>query len=639
VISRRHLLRTFAACAMARPLAALSQQPGKIPRIGYLAHDAGPEKVFAQKLRELGYIEGRNIIVEYRIATGMHERLPEFADEMARSNVDVIVAPDPVSFRAAIKATKTIPIVIRTNVDPVAAGMVASLARPGGNVTGVFSLYTELYGKRMELLKELAPAANRIAVLLDGGFPNANGNSANYWVDLTFIDNTPPVISAVAAAPTSTAATITWSTNEASNSRVDYGTSPTSLTQNASNASLVTAHSLSLTGLTTGVVYYYRVTSADASGNSATSPIPGNSPATFTPTDTTPPVITAVTATPGTTTATITWTTDKSSNSRVDYGTSPSSLTLNVSSATLVTSHSINLSGLTGITTYYYRVTSVDSSGNSATSPPTSGSPANFTTADPNPPVISAVTAIPGAGGTATITWTTNKLANSRVDYGTSAGSLTLNVSDPTMVSAHSLSLSGLTQGTTYYYRVTSVDSLNNSVSSPVAPATANFIENALSVWAPSVTPAVVDGGDPGSLEVGMKFRSDAAGSVTGVRFYKAAANIGTHIGHLWSSTGTLLGTVTFTNETGSGWQQANFSTPISIAANTTYVVSYFAPSGHYSYNANYFAAGVDNPPLHALATGIDGPNGLYTYGSASAFPSSSANAANYWVDLVFHTP
>ena len=94
------------------------------------------------------------------------------------------------------------------------------------------------------------------------------------------------------------------------------------------------------------------------------------------------PVITAVTAAPGTTTAAITWTTDKSSNSRVDYGTSPGSLTLNATSATLVTSHSINLSGLAMGTTYYYRVTSVDGSGNSATSPVTSGAPANFTTGD-----------------------------------------------------------------------------------------------------------------------------------------------------------------------------------------------------------------------------------------------------------------
>src|SRR5450759_801403 len=100
-----------------------------------------------------------------------------------------------------------------------------------------------------------------------------------------------------------------------------------------------------------------------------------------------------------------------------------------------------------------------------------------------------------------------------------------------------------------------------------------------------------------------MKFRSDVAGAVTGVRFYKAAANTGTHTGNLWTSTGTLLGSVTFTNETASGWQQANFATPIAIAANTTYVVSYYAPQGHYANNTAFFtSAGVNNPPLHALA-------------------------------------
>jgi hypothetical protein len=276
--------------------------------------------------------------------------------------------------------------------------------------------------------------------------------------------------------------------------------------------------------------------------------------------------------------------------------------------------------------------------GNSATSPVTSGSPANFTTVDSNPPVISAVTAIPGSSGTATITWTTNKLANSRVDYGTAAASLTLSVSDPTMVNSHSVNLSGLTQGTTYYYRVTSVDSANNTASSPAAPATANFTENAVSVWAPSVTPGSVDSGDSGALEVGMKFRSDVAGVVTSVRFYKAVTNTGTHIGNLWTSTGTSLGTVTFTNESASGWQQANFSTPISIAANTTYVVSYFTPTGHYSANSGFFSsAGVDTPPLHALANGVDGSNGVYHYGATSTFPNLSFNSANYWVDVVFH--
>ena len=148
-----------------------------------------------------------------------------------------------------------------------------------------------------------------------------------------------------------------------------------------------------------------------------------------------------------------------------------------------------------------------------------------------------------------------------------------------------------------------------------------------------------MDDGDSNAVELGMKFRSEAAGLVTGVRFYKGAANTGTHTGHLWTSAGTLLGSVTFTNETTSGWQQANFATPISIAANTTYVVSYFAPNGHYSANLRFFtSAGMDNPPLHALANGVDGPNGVYLYGATSGFPNLTWYATNYWVDLVFAT-
>jgi phosphodiesterase/alkaline phosphatase D-like protein len=468
-------------------------------------------------------------------------------------------------------------------------------------------------------------------------FPSVGGNAANYWVDTVFVDNVAPLISAVAAVPTATAATITWTTDEASTSRVDYETSPTALTLNASSAAAGTAHSLSLAGLTTGSVYYYRVTSVDSSGNSSTVPTASAAPATFTARTSVPPVITAVNVTPGSTTATITWTTDTNSTSRVDYGTAPGALTLNITAASLVTGHSITLTGLTATTTYYYRVTSVDSSGNSVTSPVTTGSPASFITVDPNPPVITAVSAESQVSGAATISWTTNKLSTSRVDYGTSAASLTLNVSDPTMTTSQRVNLSGLTLGTTYFYRVTSVDAASNTASSPVAPATASFIENNVSVWAASVIPGTVDAGDPNALEVGMKFRSDSAGVVTGVRFYKSAANTGVHIGNLWTSTGTLLGTITFTNETASGWQQANFAAPVSINANTTYIVSTFMPAGHYSANGAFFSAAVDAPPLHGLANGTDGPNGLYHYGATSAFPASTFNAANYWVDVVFH--
>src|SRR5262245_11407452 len=150
--------------------------------------------------------------------------------------------------------------------------------------------------------------------------------------------------------------------------------------------------------------------------------------------------------------------------------------------------------------------------------------------------------------------------------------------------------------------------------------------------------PAVVDGGDPASVELGVKFESDVTGLVTGVRFYKAATNTGTHIGNLWSAGGVNLATATFTNETATGWQQVNFTPPVQIAANTIYVASYFAPQGHYSGNLAYFATqGVDNAPLHAPAsTAVVGGNGVYSYGAATTFPENTFDAVNYWVDVVF---
>ncbi|MGE5644760.1 MAG: DUF4082 domain-containing protein, partial [Acidobacteriota bacterium] len=353
--------------------------------------------------------------------------------------------------------------------------------------------------------------------------------------------------------------------------------------------------------------------------------------------DTIGPVISAVSVTPTLTSATITWTTNVAATSRVDYGTS-TSLGTTASDAALVTSHSVTLNGLTAGTTYYFRVTSVDGSGASATSPAAPGAPATFAAGSQVPPVISGVAAAPAATS-ATISWTTDKSANSRVDYGTTT-SLGSTVSSATLTTAHSVTLTGLATGTTYFFRVTSADGSGASASSPVAPATANFTTTiaspALSIWAPTVTPTTVDS-DTDSVELGMKFRSDVAGTVTGVRFYKAAANTGTHTGHLWSSTGALLASVTFSGETASGWQQANFTTPVAIAANTTYVVSYHAPNGRYSANTGFFtSAGVDNTPLHALRSGVDGPNGVYVYGTAIAFPNQTFQDTNYWVDVVF---
>ena len=162
---------------------------------------------------------------------------------------------------------------------------------------------------------------------------------------------------------------------------------------------------------------------------------------------------------------------------------------------------------------------------------------------------------------------------------------------------------------------------------------------------------ANVDSGDASSVNVGMKFTSDASGPVTGVRFYKAAANTGTHTGSLWSSSGALLAQGTFSGESASGWQQMTFSSPVTISAGTTYVVSYFTSVGHYSLSENWFypapsapapdGAGVDHAaPLHpVLATASNG-NGVYAYGSAPAFPDQATTGklggTNYWVDVLF---
>ena len=158
------------------------------------------------------------------------------------------------------------------------------------------------------------------------------------------------------------------------------------------------------------------------------------------------------------------------------------------------------------------------------------------------------------------------------------------------------------------------------------------------SVWTPSTVPGTVDSGDPNAGEYGTRFQATTDGYITAVRFYKAAANSGVHVGHLWSDTGTLLATATFTNETTSGWQQANFSSPVAVTAGTTYVASYFAPTGHYSFDGGYFAAAAGSGPIVAPADGAAGANGVYSYGSASTFPTSSYNSSNYWIDVSFNT-
>jgi putative ABC transport system substrate-binding protein len=170
VTTRRAFIGTLAGSLLAIPLAAEAQAPSKVPRIGFLSARPPTDnpyfiESFRQGLRELGYVEGQNIAIEYRFAEGRPERLPALTAELVRLKVDVIVTGGPPAPEAARQATGTIPIVFAVAADPVAEGLVASLARPGGNITGLASISGEVVGKQLELLKEVAPKVSRVAVL------------------------------------------------------------------------------------------------------------------------------------------------------------------------------------------------------------------------------------------------------------------------------------------------------------------------------------------------------------------------------------------------------------------------------------------------------------------------------------------
>ncbi|RAN76514.1 hypothetical protein B5P43_23235 [Bacillus sp. SRB_336] len=272
----------------------------------------------------------------------------------------------------------------------------------------------------------------------------------------------------------------------------------------------------------------------------------------------------------------------------------------------------------------------------------------SFDTAAPPPaPTVTATTPANNATGTSpgiaptatfsqavtpsTVTFTLKDPSGAAVPGATSHNTSTnTSTFTPTTALAYSTTYTATISGAT-----------NSTGQTMAAPYTWSFTTSAASVCPCSVfsstaTPTTANTPDWAAVEVGMKFRSDIPGNVTGIRFYKGSSNTGTHTGYLWSGTGSLLGSVTFTNETASGWQTATFSSPIAIAANTTYIVSYFAPSGNYSSDANYFTTSINNGPLHGLADGTDGGNGVYNYGNA-AFPTGSWNASNYWVDVIIN--
>jgi len=175
-MKRREFITLFGGAAAAWPLAASAQQIKKVSRVGFLwdGPDVFPDalEAFRQGLRDLGYVEGQTIAIEYRWADGKPERMREFAEELVGLKVDVIITPSSIYTGAAKQATSTIPIIFMSHADPLGTGHVASLARPGGNATGLSLMMTETNVKGLELLKEAIPGLSRVAVIWDPATPS-----------------------------------------------------------------------------------------------------------------------------------------------------------------------------------------------------------------------------------------------------------------------------------------------------------------------------------------------------------------------------------------------------------------------------------------------------------------------------------
>lgn len=287
---------------------------------------------------------------------------------------------------------------------------------------------------------------------------------------------------------------------------------------------------------------------------------------------------------------------------------------------------------------YWVDVVYSNGTPSSDTTPPTVNnvSPANATTGIA---ISSAVTATFSEAMNATTLTTTNvelrnpanSLIPATVSYNSGNNSVVLTPSAP------------LSNSTVYTVRIKSggtgvKDVAGNALATDFVSTftTAPLATCPCTVWDASATPQG-QVTDATAIELGVRFRSSIAGNVTGIRFYKGTANTGTHVGKLWSNVGNLLANATFTGETASGWQQVTFSAPVAIAANTTYVASYFAPNGNYSVDSAYFSTqNYINTPLTALQTGVDGSNGVFLQSPTGGFPTSTNNAGNYWVAPVF---
>jgi hypothetical protein len=428
-----------------------------------------------------------------------------------------------------------------------------------GTTTGygsLSSLNSSLTTTHTVVLTGLTPGTTYNYAVLSSSSTGANATSGNF----TFQTTAPgPAISAVSASGiTASSVTITWTTDQPSSSQVQYGTTTAYGSSTTLNSSLVTSHSVTISGLTAGTAYNFAVLSSNSSGIQT---ISGNF--TFT-TLTVPPVISAVASSGITTTsATITWTTDQASSSQVEYGTTPAYGSLTSLNSAPVTSHSVTISGLAPGTTYNYAVLSSNASNQQATS-------ANFTfttsTLPTTPPTISAVSVTNITNSGATVTWTTDQASSSQVKYGTTTAYGSTSPLDNTLVTSHSVTLTGLTTGTTYNFAVMSA----NSGSLTATSTNATFS-----------TPmtAFVTGQTPGSLRSytnscnGFAFTVGGSNmTVTSLGRYVLSGNSGIHTVAIQTMTGTLVASASVNTATQTAGQYAwTGIAPVVLSAGTQY--------------------------------------------------------------------